>query len=79
VASEGAGHRRHQVKRNLSLLAGIHPDAIESLKSRPITAGALKVFRKVKAVRQIDMAQLMVCSEAVHVGLVVRVAKLARV
>ena len=49
-----------KIKRNLTLLDGIHPDAIELLKSRPITAGSLKVFRKVKAVRQIDMAQLMV-------------------
>jgi ParB-like chromosome segregation protein Spo0J len=49
-----------KIRANVGLLDGIHPDAVELLKDRPITAAALRLFRKVKAVRQIDMAQLMV-------------------
>lgn len=49
-----------RIKKNVNLLQGIHPDAVELLKNKPITAGALRLFRKAKAVRQIDMAQLMV-------------------
>jgi ParB-like chromosome segregation protein Spo0J len=48
-----------QVKANLNLLDGIHPDAIELLKDKPISDAALRLFKKVKSVRQIDMAQLM--------------------
>jgi len=49
-----------KIKASLNLLDGIHPDAVDLLKDKPITAPALRLFRKVKAVRQIDMAQLMV-------------------
>jgi hypothetical protein len=49
-----------KIKSRLNLLDGIHPDAVEYLKDKPITAGALRLFRKVNPVRQIDMAQLMV-------------------
>ncbi len=49
-----------RIKASLNLLDGIHPDAVELLKDKPITATALRHFRKAKAVRQIDMAQLMV-------------------
>lgn len=50
----------YKVKSNLNLLDGIDGEAIELLKDKPITAAALKLFRKAKPVRQIDMAQLMV-------------------
>lgn len=49
-----------KISSNLNLLDGIHPDAIELLKDKQITSAALRVFKKAKAVRQIDMAQLMV-------------------
>jgi hypothetical protein len=49
-----------KIKSSLNLLDGIHADAVELLKDKPITAVALRLFRKVKAVRQVDMAQLMV-------------------
>lgn len=49
-----------KIKARLNLLDGIHADAVELLKDKPITAGALRFFRKAKPVRQIDMAQLMV-------------------
>ena len=49
-----------KISSNLNLLDGIHPDAVELLKDKQITSAALRVFKKAKAVRQIDMAQLMV-------------------
>jgi hypothetical protein len=49
-----------RITSNLSLLDGIHPDAVELLKDKSIAAPALRLFKKAKAVRQIDMAQLMV-------------------
>ncbi len=49
-----------KVKANLSLLDGIDAEAVEILKDKPITAAALKLFRKAKPIRQVDMAQLMV-------------------
>jgi hypothetical protein len=51
-----------KISSNLKLLDGIHPDAVELLKDKKITSAALRVFKKAKADRQIDMAQLMVCS-----------------
>ena len=49
-----------RIKASLNLLDGIHSDAVDLLKEKPISAPALRLFRKVKATRQIDMAQLMV-------------------
>lgn len=49
-----------RITSNLNLLEGIHPDAVELLKDKPITTQAIRIFKKAKAVRQIDMAQLMV-------------------
>ena len=49
-----------RIRSNLNLLEGIHPDAVELLKDKAITSAALRMFKKAKAVRQIDMAQLMV-------------------
>jgi predicted HD phosphohydrolase len=49
-----------KIKGHINLLEGIHPDAVDLLKDKHITETALRLFRKVKAVRQIDMAQLMV-------------------
>lgn len=49
-----------KVKASLNLLDGIDPEAVEILKAKPITAAALRLFRKAKPMRQVDMAQLMV-------------------
>jgi ParB-like chromosome segregation protein Spo0J len=46
-----------------TLLDGIHPEVVELLKDRPIPAAALRLFRRVKPLRQIDMAQLMRSSD----------------
>jgi uncharacterized ParB-like nuclease family protein len=51
-----------RVRANRNLLQGIHPEVVELLKDKPITATALRLFRKVKAIRQLDMAQLMISS-----------------
>lgn len=42
------------------LLDDLHPEAIQILKDKPITERALKILKRVKALRQIEMAQLMV-------------------
>ena len=47
----------------VNLLDGIHADAVNRLKDRPITVGALRLFRRVKPARQTEMAQLMVASD----------------
>ncbi|MFT3783544.1 MAG: plasmid partitioning protein RepB C-terminal domain-containing protein [Nibricoccus sp.] len=49
-----------KIKSSMNLLDGIHAEAVELLKNKPISAAALRLFRKAKAIRQIDMAQLMV-------------------
>lgn len=43
-----------------NLLDGLNPEAIHVLKDKPITERALRVLKHVKALRQIEMAQLMV-------------------
>lgn len=49
-----------KIRRGLNLLDGIHPDAVDMLKDKPITEAALRIFKKVKEVRQLDFAHLMV-------------------
>jgi|SRR5581483_1115997 len=49
-----------KIKAHLNLLDGIYPEVIDLLKDKPISADALRLFRKAKVVRQIDMAQLMI-------------------
>lgn len=49
-----------KITASLNLLDGIDPEAVELLKDKPITAPALKLFRKVKPLRQAEMAQLMI-------------------
>lgn len=51
-----------KIRRGMNLLDGIHPDAIELLKDKPITPAALRVYKKVKTLRQLDFAQLMVAT-----------------
>jgi len=49
-----------RIRGSLSLLDGVDPEAVDLLKDKPITAAALRLFRKAKPMRQVDMAQLMV-------------------
>lgn len=46
----------------LNLLDGINPEAVELLKDKHITAEAIRRLRKVKGLRQIEIAELMVSS-----------------
>lgn len=49
-----------KIKASVNLLDGIDAEAVDLLKDKPITATALRLFRKAKPIRQVDMAQLMV-------------------
>ncbi len=49
-----------KIVAGMNLLDGIHPDAVELLKDKPIGTHTLHLLRKAKPVRQIDMAHLMV-------------------
>ncbi len=65
------GAETAKVKAGLNLLEGIHQEAIELLKDKPISSAALRLLKKVKAVRQIDMAHLMVSGNPqrlAHIG-----------
>lgn len=48
------------IRGNLSLLDGIHPEAVELLKDKQICHSAIRQFKKVTPLRQIEMAELMV-------------------
>lgn len=48
------------VRSRLNLLKGIHEEAVDLLKDKQIAPAALRVLRKVTAVRQIEMAEMMV-------------------
>jgi len=51
------------IRGKVNLLDGVQAEAVNLLKDRPITAGALRLFRRVKPTRQTEMAQLMVASD----------------
>jgi len=48
------------VKAYLNLLEGIHSEVADLLKDKNMTPGALRLLRRVNAVRQIEIAELMV-------------------
>jgi ParB-like chromosome segregation protein Spo0J len=48
------------VKSSMSLLDGIHEEAVDLLKDKPICPKAIWQLKKVTAVRQIEIAELMV-------------------
>lgn len=49
-----------KIKASMNLLDGIHSDTVDLLKDKPISVAALRLFRKAKSERQLDMAQLMI-------------------
>src|SRR5882672_5674518 len=49
-----------EVKAAITLLDGIHAEAAEMLKDKAIAPNAIRLLKKVKALRQIEMAELMV-------------------
>ena len=58
------GHVRDQ----RSMLKHICPEAVELLKDKPISAEALRHFKRVKPMRQIEMADLMVVAATYTAG-----------
>jgi ParB/RepB/Spo0J family partition protein len=49
-----------EVRSNMNLLNGIHKEAIDLLKDKQISPGAIHILKRVNAVRQIEIAELMV-------------------
>jgi ParB-like chromosome segregation protein Spo0J len=49
-----------EVEGAITLLDGIHAEAADLLKDKPIAPQAIRLVKKVKALRQIEMAELMV-------------------
>lgn len=52
-----------RIKKRVTLLDDLDPQAVEIMKNKPISAEALALFRKAKPERQVDMAQLMVSGD----------------
>jgi RepB plasmid partitioning protein/ParB/Sulfiredoxin domain len=50
------------IRQKRDLLVGICDEAVELLKDKKASAGALREIRKVKPLRQIEMAELMIAS-----------------
>ncbi len=50
------------IKQKRDLLTGICPEAIELLRDRKTSAGAIREMKRVKPMRQIEMAEVMVAS-----------------
>ncbi|MCE9591315.1 MAG: ParB N-terminal domain-containing protein [Planctomycetes bacterium] len=50
------------IRQKRDLLAGICPEAVELLKDRRASAGAIREMKRAKPMRQIEMAELMVAS-----------------
>lgn len=48
------------IRARLNLLEGLHAQAVELLKDKPIAPSAMAVLKKVSGVRQIEIAELMV-------------------
>ena len=47
------------VESNMNLLVGIHPDVVELLKDKQVPASVFYTLKKVKPLRQIEVAELM--------------------
>lgn len=56
------------IRKKQTLLVGICREAVELLKGKRATAGAFRQLRKVKSMRQIEMAELMCASHNFSVG-----------
>ncbi len=49
----------HSIRQKRDLLDGICKEAVHLLRDKPITANGLREFRKVKSMRQIEIAELL--------------------
>ena len=57
-----------EVKASMTLLDGIHEDAADLLKDKAISPKAIRLLRKVTALRQIEIAELMVSANNFTTG-----------
>jgi len=48
-----------RVRESMGMLKGIHPEVVEKLKDKQVSPTTLRVVRKVKPLRQLEMADLM--------------------
>ncbi|MCC6363036.1 MAG: ParB N-terminal domain-containing protein [Bryobacterales bacterium] len=51
-----------QIRKKVNLLDGICPEAVELLKNKQIAPGAFKVLKKMKSLRQVEVAELLVAA-----------------
>ncbi len=51
-----------RIRQKRDLLRGVCPEAVELLKDRPAAPNALRELKKVKPMRQIEMAELMIAA-----------------
>ncbi|MBM4069891.1 MAG: chromosome partitioning protein ParB [Planctomycetes bacterium] len=58
----------HSIRQKRDLLDGICPEAVQLLKEKRATALALREFRKVKPMRQIEISELMCAANNFSVG-----------
>ena len=56
------------IRKKQNMLVGICREAVDLLRGKRATAGALREFRKVKPMRQIEMVELMCASHNFSVG-----------
>ena len=56
------------IRRKRDLLEGICPEAVQLLKEKRASTGAFREMRKVKPMRQIEMAELMVAANTFSAG-----------
>ena len=51
-----------KIQQNTNLLNGICPEAVELLKVKHITANALRILSKMKPLRQVEVAELLIAA-----------------
>lgn len=51
-----------RIIKQRDLLTGICPEAVALLHEKPITASALRLLRRVKPLRQMEIAELLICA-----------------
>jgi hypothetical protein len=49
-----------EIRASMNLLDGLHPEAVEIIKDKEICPGAIRLFKKVVPLRQVEMAELLV-------------------
>jgi len=59
-----------KIKASMNLLNGIHPEVVEMLNAKQVTPGALVILKRVKPVRQLEMAELMISTNTFTVAYV---------